>query len=95
MAIHLKPDPHFYNSLGVSYGFSGKTKEAQEAFKQAIALDPEFADAYFNLGRVYWDQKRWSDVEEIWRRGLEKNPRHALLKKWLEALEKTKMFGQK
>jgi tetratricopeptide (TPR) repeat protein len=39
---------HF--NLGASFANSGKTDEAIDAFRKAIAADPNFADAYYQLG---------------------------------------------
>lgn len=35
---------------------SSRSSEAIEAYRQAITLDPDFADAYCNLGTVYFNQ---------------------------------------
>ncbi|NWG12021.1 MAG: tetratricopeptide repeat protein [Acidobacteria bacterium] len=40
---------NFYN-LGATLVNSGRTAEAAEAFKQAISADPNFAEAYYQLG---------------------------------------------
>ena len=42
-----------YHHLGVDYAQLGKYKEAIEAFKKAIRLDPDFADAHYALGLTY------------------------------------------
>ena len=45
-----------HNNLGLVYIISGKwvaSKEAIESFKQAIRINPDFADAHFNLGLAY------------------------------------------
>jgi tetratricopeptide (TPR) repeat protein len=39
-----------YFNLGATLVNSGRTAEAIEPFKQAIAADPNFADAYYELG---------------------------------------------
>jgi tetratricopeptide (TPR) repeat protein len=39
---------HF--NLGASFANTGRTEEAIEAFRKAIASDPNFADAYYQLG---------------------------------------------
>jgi predicted O-linked N-acetylglucosamine transferase (SPINDLY family) len=40
----------------------GRLAEAVEALKQAIALNPGFAEAYGNLGDVYWRMERREDA---------------------------------
>ena len=39
-----------YYNLGATLVNSGRTADAVEPFRQAIAADPNFADAYFELG---------------------------------------------
>jgi len=36
--------------LGIAYSSAGDNKKAEEAYKKAIAVDPNYADAYINLG---------------------------------------------
>ena len=42
---------HF--NLGISYGELNLNKEAVEAYKQVIRVDPDNAKAHFNLGVEY------------------------------------------
>ncbi len=42
-----------YYNLGVTMVNSGKTQEAIEAFKKAIAADPSYAEAHYQLGICY------------------------------------------
>ena len=39
------------NNLGEAYVELNKLTEAQESFRQAIRLKPDFAKAYYNLGK--------------------------------------------
>jgi len=39
--------------LGVAYGGLGLYRDAIEAFKQAIRIDPDYADAHHGLGQAY------------------------------------------
>lgn len=40
----------------------GKEAEAEEAFKQAIALDPGYIEAILTLSKVFFSQERYEDV---------------------------------
>jgi tetratricopeptide (TPR) repeat protein len=42
-----------YIKLGYTYCELGKLKEAMESFKQAIRINPDLANAHFNLGIAY------------------------------------------
>ncbi len=39
--------------IGNSYYELGKYEDAIKSFKQAIRIDPDFAEAHYNLGGVY------------------------------------------
>ena len=41
-------------NLGVVYRRLGRYQEAVEAFKQAIRLKPDYANAHYNLGVTYF-----------------------------------------
>jgi|ETNmetMinimDraft_2_1059921.scaffolds.fasta_scaffold160570_1 tetratricopeptide (TPR) repeat protein len=40
-------------SLGIAYGLLGKRKEAIEAYKQVIRINPDDAEAHYLLGFFY------------------------------------------
>ncbi len=42
-----------WNELGVLHAQHGRFAEAEEAYQRAIAVEPDFAAAYYNLGIVY------------------------------------------
>ena len=49
-------DPRLYNFQGVIGARRGETESAEKAFRNAIALAPEFMGAYLNLGRFYQER---------------------------------------
>lgn len=49
---------------------------AAEAYRKAVQLDPDFADAYCNLGTVHFNQGRRDGAEECFRKALECEPDH-------------------
>lgn len=60
---------------GQKYGSSGLFQQAAETFEKVVALDPQFADAYFSLGHAYFDMKRWAEAAKNLDRALDLNPR--------------------
>ncbi|HET7113391.1 MAG TPA: polysaccharide biosynthesis/export family protein [Pyrinomonadaceae bacterium] len=60
---------------GVKYGTAGLYPQAAATFEKAVALDPQFADAYFALGHAYFDMKQWAEAADNLGRALELNPK--------------------
>jgi protein involved in polysaccharide export with SLBB domain len=60
---------------GQKYGTAGLFQQAAETFEKVVALDPQFADAYFSLGHAYFDMKRWADAAKNLDRALDLNPK--------------------
>jgi Flp pilus assembly protein TadD len=53
-AVQIQPDnAQTHNDLGITYGKSGKHREAIKAFKEAILLKPDYAEAHYNLAITY------------------------------------------
>jgi len=78
-AIRIAPD--FYparNNLGVRYLSKGDFEAAENELRQAIKLNPNDAQAYFNLGNVLYVTKRYRDAAGILQEGLHKQPDSAL-----------------
>src|SRR5215831_8561321 len=55
---------------GVEAGRQKLYDTAVNKLKQATTIDPTNAAAYYNLGLVYKDQKKWSDAESAFRDSL-------------------------
>jgi tetratricopeptide (TPR) repeat protein len=53
---------------------NGKHEEAIRELTKAIAIDPDFAEAYNNLGVQYYLLKRPSDAQPLLRRAIELDP---------------------
>lgn len=52
---------------------------AERAYRSAIALDPDFADAWLNLGVLLGESGRLAEAVALYRQALERLPRQALL----------------
>jgi len=54
VALAVRPDhPTAAFNLGIVLEDLGRFPEAVRAYEQAVMADPELADAYFNLSRLY------------------------------------------
>jgi tetratricopeptide (TPR) repeat protein len=72
-----RSDAEVYNNYGLALSELKLNAEAEEAFRKAIELRPEFDDAYFNLGRAL---TTYGDTEigiAMLRKAIEINPGNA------------------
>lgn len=63
-----------YNSLGVVDQHAGNLEGARQAFLQAVSINPEFAEAYRNLARIFLAQKDYPQAEEALKKSLAAEP---------------------
>ena len=55
----IPDDPYLNNSLGLVYLAKKRTGQAEDYFKTALELKPDYVQAKNNLGAVYLKQKKW------------------------------------
>ncbi len=72
------PNPVAENALGGELLEAGRLDEAATHLRQAIALDPKYADAYENLGSALRKLGRWQEAESAYRSAIQLAPRDAL-----------------
>jgi hypothetical protein len=56
-ALKLAPLPEAWNGIGVTHYWRKSYDEALAAYRHAIAVDPDFGDAYYNMACVYAQQQ--------------------------------------
>ena len=57
--LELDPkNPALYFNLGVINGEQGEKEKAKDYYRKCIALDPNYTDAYINLGSVYLEDDK-------------------------------------
>ncbi len=66
---------HF--NLGDEHHRHDRYPEAIESFKQAIQINPKFAEAHFNLGFAYYQLERYSEAIESHKQAIRLNPEFA------------------
>jgi tetratricopeptide (TPR) repeat protein len=57
-----------WNSLGNVYRLLEQHKEAMDAYRQAIKLDPTFTWPYHSLGAIYEEQGEYEEALALYQR---------------------------
>ena len=57
-----------YNYLGISYGEMGEPDKAREAYRQAVALKPDYAAAYLNLALLSRKQNQPEEARQYFQK---------------------------
>lgn len=84
--------PHLaYQNLGLALFHLTRHRDAEEALRFAISLEPSLAGAYYNLGLVYVAQDRKDEARIVFRRARELAPESAFGQ---AALERLRALGE-
>lgn len=55
-------DPAVFLVYAIHYHMNNKYPKAEEQYKKAIALNPEYAEAYYNYGLLLYETKKYDDA---------------------------------
>jgi len=69
--------PEAQVNLGTLYADQGHYQEAEQAYRQAIKLQPRFVPAYVNIAHLLSGRNREQEADGFLRSGLEHNPESA------------------
>jgi len=72
--------------LGKFYFLNEKYDEAINKFKEAVKIDENNAEIYYNLGIVYESKNLPEEASQMYTKTLELNPGHKLASKHLEKI---------
>ena len=75
-----RPGPtqvRFFELLGNAYDAEDRTKDAIEAYKRGIKVDPKYAPIRFNLGVAYGGQQKLKEAREAFEDAIEIEPSYA------------------
>lgn len=70
----LAGDPAAHLNLGRFHAAQGRPAPAEEEYRKAIALDPDFAKAHYNLGNLLLQQNRTADAERAFAEAARSQP---------------------
>jgi Tfp pilus assembly protein PilF len=74
-AVSLRPSAESYFNIGLASFYLKQYKEAAEAYRQSIKLDPyNAADAYYALGLVYRDWSKPEDEIQAYKQAIRLRP---------------------
>jgi tetratricopeptide (TPR) repeat protein len=75
-AIHHNPTKENYLRFGIYYHYQGNYEKAIELYQKAIAINPEFYEAYNSLGAAYSAMQQWEKAIQAIEKSLQINPRN-------------------
>ena len=78
------------NRIGISYHFTDRLKDAEDAYKLAIRADRRAVPPYNNLGALYYSRRRFKDAEKQFVRALERNRQSAVVRDNLQAAQQAR-----
>jgi tetratricopeptide (TPR) repeat protein len=68
-----KNDARLLNKVGITELMMQRLKEARRSFEESIRADHEFADAYNNLGVIYYESKKYGAAVKQYERAIAKD----------------------
>ena len=77
----IQADAMSWFQVGVAYEKLGRVPESIDAYEKALAFDPDYDLAMFNLGGVFWNSGDRGQALLIWQRAVEQFPEHELTAK--------------
>jgi tetratricopeptide (TPR) repeat protein len=65
---------------------AGNADGALNYYLRAAEIQPDNAEAYYNIGGIYLTRQDVARAKEYWRKTLEVNPQHQLAREWLQKI---------
>ena len=72
----MRPGPG--SAIGFVYDKAGMYKEAIEVYKRAIFINPDYTNAYNNLGNAYGELGMYKEAIEVLKVAIKRNPDYAM-----------------
>jgi len=77
----LQPDAMSWFQVASAFANLKRRPEAINAYQKAIALDPNYALAMFELGGAYWNGGDFKQAAKVWKAAIARFPGHELAAK--------------
>ncbi len=85
-AIKIEPNAAGYASLGTIQATRGSQPDAEKAFRNAVAAEPNSVNAHLALGNYLWGAGRVDEAEQSLLRAAELDPKNLLANRGLATL---------
>lgn len=73
-SLSLRRSPKAWNNLGVALDLLNRFEEADQAFREALEMEPDYALAWLNLGCARMNGRQFAEAAEAFRKGLALRP---------------------
>lgn len=77
-AENIQPDAMSWFQLAVAYDNLDRPTQAIDAYEKALALDPDYDLALFNLGGAHWNNGQIIEALAVWNAAIDRFPDHEL-----------------
>lgn len=74
----IQPDDMSWFQVATAYEMLGHDLKSVEAYKKAIALNPKYEQAWFNMGGVHWNVGDLEEAQRVWNTAIALFPGHEL-----------------
>ena len=69
-ALRMRPNASIASNLGLCYQRMGKTEEAEDCYRQSIAMDSQYAIGYNNLSVLYFRKADYREALDLARQAI-------------------------
>ncbi len=73
-ATKFNTDAMSWFQVAVCHEKLGATEKAEEFYQKAIELDPQYTEAWFNLGGLHWNSQNFEKASIVWNEAISKFP---------------------
>ncbi|KAB8198399.1 tetratricopeptide repeat protein [Lysobacter maris] len=77
-AEEIQQDDMSWFQVAIAYEKLGRVSESIDAYMKAIALNPDYALAWFNMGGVHWNAGDLLEASRVWKEAVDRFPDHEL-----------------
>ncbi len=80
----LSNDPNLLVNTAVRLAQAGQILPALMCFERSMKMNPDFKEAYLELGKLFGNLNRFDDAIAVWQEGLRRHPEEQLFKRLMD-----------